>query len=139
LVFYSALRAQTIHNDRVRQSRHKHSKINKIPSDKLHEILKRELGKNKGSPINLVHALRTDVCINLRLSAQTIYRYIAYDRLQGGSIYKMLPRIGRAYRRKAKNILAKIKGKVSIDLRPAKDELKLEAGHYEIDTVYGKD
>ena len=27
-------------------SRHKHAKINKIPSEKLHEILKRELGIN---------------------------------------------------------------------------------------------
>ncbi len=43
----------------------------------LHEILKRELGKNKGSPIDLVHLLRTEENINLRLSAQSVYRYMA--------------------------------------------------------------
>ena len=83
--------------------------------------------------------MRTDESINLRLSAQSVYRYIVYDRSQGGSMYKMLPRMGRAYRRKAKSILVKIKDKISIDLRPVRDELKLEAGHYEIDTVFGKD
>ena len=137
--FYSALRAHNIHIKRIKQSRHKHAKINKIPSEKLHEILKRELGINKGSPIDLVHVLRAEDTINLRLSAQSVYRYLAHDRSQGGSMYKMLPRMGRKSRRKAKMALVKIKDKISIDLRPSRDTLKLEAGHYEIDTVFGKD
>jgi transposase, IS30 family len=137
--FYSALVAQNIHIKRIKQSRRKHAKINKIPRETLHEILRRELGVNKGSPINLVHVLRVEDCINLRLSSQSVYRYIAYDRSQGGTLYKMLPRMGRKHRRKAKSALVKIKDKISIDLRPSRDLLKLEAGHYEIDTIYGKD
>ena len=36
--------------------------------------------------MELQHVLRVEDCINLRLSSQSVYRYIAYDRSQGGTL-----------------------------------------------------
>ncbi|WP_223253459.1 IS30 family transposase [Chromobacterium amazonense] len=77
---------------------------------------------------------------NIRISKNTIYRFIQHDRRRGGSLYQQLPLQGKRYRYsagKAKPSL--ILNRVGIEHRPAEADLKTQPGHFEIDTVFGKD
>jgi len=73
-----------------------------------------------------------------RISYSSLYRHIERDRLMKGNLHKYLPRKGKRYNKKASYVRVAIKDKVSIEARADKALLMLEAGHYEIDTIYGK-
>lgn len=74
------------------------------------------------------------------ISKNTLYRFIAQDRRNGGSLYQSLPHRGKRYRYTAKTSKgSKIINRVGIEHRPAEAELKEQPGHFEIDTVFGKD
>jgi IS30 family transposase len=75
------------------------------------------------------------------ISFQTIYRYIRKDRRKGGVIYKKL-RILSKYGRKryrSNDNRGVLKGKRMISERPESINRRLEFGHWEADTVMGKD
>ena len=75
-----------------------------------------------------------------QVSESTIYRYIWCDRAQGGELYKDLPHRGKPYKvRGSTSIRTKIKNRVDISERPKIADQKTEFGHFEIDTVVGKD
>lgn len=75
------------------------------------------------------------------ISFQTIYRWIRKDRRRGGSLYKNL-RIMPKRRRKrygSDDSRGILRGKRNISERPPGATDRLEFGHWEADTVLGKD
>lgn len=76
----------------------------------------------------------------LRISHETIYKHIWSDKRSGGSLYKHLRHSNRKYRKRygSKERRGRMKGRVSIDLRPAVVDAKSRIGDWEIDTITGK-
>lgn len=75
------------------------------------------------------------------ISHERIYQHVWGDKKQGGTLHLFLRRHGKKYQSRGKNKTSRghIKNQVSIDQRPESVELKKEVGHWEIDTVIGKD
>lgn len=76
----------------------------------------------------------------LRISHETIYRYIWRDKQAGGTLYQHL-RGARKRRRKGYgnyDSRGRLAGKRRIEDRPAEAEGRTEIGHWEVDTVHGK-
>jgi IS30 family transposase len=94
---------------------------------------------NDFSPEQAVHVLRTYA--NFSISHETIYKYVLYDKDMGGSLYKHL-RIMPKKRRKRYNSHDSrgiLPGKRHISTRPKEIDLRADIGHWEGDTVIGKD
>lgn len=78
--------------------------------------------------------------IRLSISHETIYRHIWRDKRAGGDLYTHL-RGARKLRRKRygrNDSRGRLPGKRNISERPAAVERRIEAGHWEADTVMGK-
>ena len=77
---------------------------------------------------------------DLKISHETIYKHIWSDKRNEGTLYKHLRHSQRKYRKRygTKERRGRIKGRVSIDLRPALVEAKSRIGDWEIDTITGK-
>jgi len=76
----------------------------------------------------------------LSISHETIYKHIWSNKRTGGTLYKHLRHSNRKHRKRygSKQRRGRIKGQVSIDLRPAVVDAKGRIGDWEIDTVTGK-
>lgn len=77
---------------------------------------------------------------HIRLSPESIYRYIWEDKKQGGTLYTHL-RNSRKKRKKrygSKDRRGQIRNRVSIDKRPQVVDKRDRIGDWEIDTVIGK-
>ena len=77
---------------------------------------------------------------NLRISHETVYQYVLADKARGGTLYRHLR---HAYKKRKKRYgsydhRGQIKGRVSIDERPAIVDAKKRIGDWEIDTIIGK-
>ena len=75
------------------------------------------------------------------ISHETIYQYLLYDKNKGGNLYKHL-RIVPKRRRKRYNShdsRGRLAGKRMIDERPLEVDYRVGIGHWEGDTVIGKD
>ena len=75
----------------------------------------------------------------LRISHETIYRYIWRDKRRGGLRYKLLRQPGKKRRKRygAYDSRGHLAGKRHISERPAAAENRTLLGHWEIDTVLG--
>ena len=76
---------------------------------------------------------------SLRVSHETIYRYIKVDKDGGGQLYRLL-RHGRRQRKKrsgSHDRRGQIRDRVSIDQRPALVDQRGRTGDWEIDTIVG--
>jgi IS30 family transposase len=76
----------------------------------------------------------------LSISHETIYKHVWTDKRKGGFLYKYLRHSNRKYRKRygSKQLRGRMKGCVSIDLRPAIVDTKSRIGDWEIDTITGK-
>lgn len=76
----------------------------------------------------------------LSISHETIYKHIWSDKRSGGTLYKHLRHSYRKHRKRygIKQRRGRMKGQVSIDLRPAVVDAKSRIGDWEIDTITGK-
>lgn len=72
----------------------------------------------------------------LRISYQTIYRYIQQDRDAGGQLYRLLRRASSFRRRRRRSPRREPWGR-PIGARPRCVEQRRQVGHWEIDTVQG--
>jgi IS30 family transposase len=75
------------------------------------------------------------------ISHETIYLYLLYDKRKGGTIYKHL-RVVPKRRRKRYNSYdsrGRLAGKRMIEDRPIEIDYRINIGHWEGDTVIGKD
>lgn len=75
----------------------------------------------------------------LRISHETIYRYIWLDKRRGGTRYKLLRQAGKKRRKRygAYDSRGRLAGKRHISERPHAVEDRTHVGHWEIDTVVG--
>jgi IS30 family transposase len=75
----------------------------------------------------------------LRISHETIYRYIWRDKRSGGTCYTLLRQAGKKRRKRygAYDSRGRLAGKRHISERPPAVEHRHELGHWEIDTVLG--
>ena len=75
-----------------------------------------------------------------RLSAETLYQYIARDKRAGGTLYRQLRYQGKPYRKKygRTDYRGRIPGRVDIDQRPAIGAARTRLGDWEADLVMGK-
>jgi IS30 family transposase len=95
--------------------------------------------KENWSPEQISHRLKKDgsICI----SHQRIYQFIREDKAKGGTLYTHL-RQGHKKRRKkygkSTSKRGQITNRVSIHDRPAHIDERLECGHWEGDTIIGK-
>jgi len=97
-----------------------------------------ELLERKWSPDQISNTLRNEK--KLRISHETIYRYVWRDKRQGGKLYRHLRQATKKKRKRygaydSRGVMA---GKRSIDTRPLAAENRSQKGHYEMDTVMGR-
>lgn len=134
---YNYLVADNMAKKRMHNSRKQSYKINKIPKDILDKLFNEHMGNNKLGVQEAVVTIRKND--GYKISYSSIYRHIERDSITKGDLHKFLPRKGKRYRKKLSFARVVIKDKVLIDVRPDKSLLMLEVGHYEIDTIFGKD
>lgn len=74
------------------------------------------------------------------VSHERIYQYIWEDKRKGGTLYRHLRRSSKKYRKRygSKEGRGRVADKISLDERPMEVETRSEIGHWEIDTVIGK-
>jgi IS30 family transposase len=77
----------------------------------------------------------------LRIGTTTIYRWLAKEKAQGGSSWLQTRQLSRRYRKGYRVVdrRGKMSGKTPISERPPQVEDRSELGHYEGDTVMGRD
>lgn len=76
----------------------------------------------------------------ISVSKNTLYRYIQQERQAAGELYQQLPHRGKRYSYNAENLKrGPILNRTGIEHRPVEADLKQESGHFEIDTIFGKD
>jgi IS30 family transposase len=77
---------------------------------------------------------------NLRISHETIYKYVLADKARGGSLYRHLRHAHKKHKKRygSYDNRGQIKGRVSIDERPAIVDTRKRIGDWEIDTIIGK-
>jgi IS30 family transposase len=77
---------------------------------------------------------------NFRISHETIYKYVLADKARGGSLYRHLRQSHKKRKKRygSYNSRGHIKGRISIDERPAIVDDRKRIGDWEIDTIIGK-
>ena len=95
--------------------------------------------KEKWSPEQIVDKLSSQGLYSI--SFQTIYRVIRLDRKRGGFLFKDLRVMPKRRRKRYGSLDSRgvLRGKRPISERPAYINERLELGHWEADTVMGKD
>ncbi|XLT99326.1 Transposase, IS30 family [Aeromonas rivipollensis] len=76
--------------------------------------------------------------INCPVSHEWIYRYVARDKANGGTLYRHLRQGHKRYRKGKNSKRSVIPNPVSIDERPAIVNERSRVGDWEVDTVLGK-
>ena len=127
---YCVSKAQEQRNGRLRRSR-------RGPQHSVDDYaLVRRLLLEQWSPEQIAGVLRG--LNELRISHQTIYRYIRRDWQSGGRLWQELR---RRYKRRKRHYglerRGRLQGKPMIEERPQSVEDRQERGHYEGDTVQG--
>lgn len=127
---YCVSKAQEQRNGRLRRSR-------RGPQHSVEDYaLVRRLLLEQWSPEQIAGVLRG--LNELRISHQTIYRYIRRDWQSGGQLWQALR---RRYKRRKRHYglerRGRLQGKPMIEERPQSVEDRQERGHYEGDTVQG--
>lgn len=130
---YRPCRAQEYTNGRRRRCR-RGPKLD----PRQYKIVRYYLRK-KWSPKQIVGTLRPQGLVSM--CHESIYRYVVRDRMAGGVLWKHL-RLKMKLRRKRygkHDWRGVLRGKKHIKERPEDVELRQEVGHWEGDTVVGKD
>jgi IS30 family transposase len=98
-----------------------------------------ELMEHKWSPQQISGRLGTQGVLDVGTS--TIYRWIKRDKARGGALWERTRRLSRRYRKgyRVHDRRGRLSGKRSIDERPLLVQQRLEFGHWEGDTVMGRD
>ena len=108
-----------------------------VMTSKIKTYIKSKL-KEDWSPEQIAGRMKIDN--GLTICHETIYRYIYYNKLRGGRLYKHLRHKNKKYHNRS-NVYQRrgiIIDRVSIDKRPKIVERKNRIGDFEIDTVIGR-
>lgn len=95
--------------------------------------------RQKWSPEQISGTLRASG--QWRISPETIYRHVLRDKRGGGTLFKCMRIMSKAVRKRynSKDSRGVLAGKRHITERPNEIEQRLQLGHWEGDTVIGKD
>lgn len=98
-----------------------------------------ELMACKWSPEQISRRLRKQK--RLSIGTTTIYRWLRRDKAAGGSLWLRTRQLSKRYRKgyRVADHRGRMGGKTPISQRPARVQLRREFGHWEGDTVMGKD
>lgn len=101
--------------------------------------LVRELMGRKWSPEQISRRLRKQNRLNI--GTTTIYRWLRADKAAGGSLWLRTRQLSKRYRKgyRVTDHRGSMAGKTPISQRPATVQERREFGHWEGDTVMGKD
>ncbi len=101
--------------------------------------LVRELMGRKWSPEQISRRLRKQNRLNI--GTTTIYRWLRADKAAGGSLWLRTRQLSKRYRKgyRVTDHRGRMAGKTPISQRPATVQERREFGHWEGDTVMGKD
>jgi len=127
---------RALHADSITRTRRKNSRRNShFSAHQWKEI--ETLLRLDWSPEQVSGHLRK--ISKIRISHETIYRWIWIDRALGGTLWKHLRGAQKKRRKRyGKNdSRGRLAGKRSIDERPKHVEKRRQTGHWEIDTVHG--
>jgi transposase, IS30 family len=133
--FYLSLQAENLSSARQKKAIRKQKMMKNLSATALKEFNDNLAKRTSPEQISTILLKACGVSV----SHQTMYRFIEEERRNGGKLYKHLRRKGRRYRYKKDAKAVVITNKKSIEIRPNKLSLMLAVGHWEIDTVYGKD
>lgn len=121
-------------------SRRTRSRRNKHYSEEDFAIVRRLLRK-QWSPEQIVGFIRLYGLMERPLSHETIYQYVWRDKAEGGELWKELRQSSKKRRKRyrAYDSRGRLADKRHISERPSAAESRRYKGHWEIDTVMGKD
>ena len=125
--------------EKRKTERKKNARKAKKAGDQHKQIIKKGLSLG-WSPENISYRMKLELP-DIAVSHTTIYRLIEQDKINGGELYRELPRFGKARwkggKRKAGRSM--IPDRKDITERPAIIEQRVRLGDWEGDTVYGQD
>ena len=108
----------------------------------LREYVERNLKEEQWSPDEIANTVRRDFPRNrrMRICYETIYTFIYRDKREGGDLFKHLRQAHRTRRRRGNSNgkRGQIKDRVNIILRPKGANNRSRNGHWEGDTIIGK-
>ena len=115
------------------QHKQKNRRLNKEHISYIRKHLKEGWSPEQISGRMLVDGLNN-------ISHETIYQYIYHNQRSGGKLYKYLRHKNKKYTKRSSQYKTRgqIKGRISIDNRPAIVETKKRIGDWEIDLIIGK-
>ena len=130
---YSAEQAQIESSVRNKFKKRYHKLTNKLKA-KIGKMLKKSW-----SPEQLAGRLHRET--KIKISHETIYRYIYKNQSKGGRLYKYLRHQNKKYTKRSSEYKTRgqIKNRVNIDKRAKIIESKTRFGDFEVDTIIGKD
>ncbi|HDL6968762.1 TPA: IS30 family transposase [Yersinia enterocolitica] len=132
---YSCRRAETL--DRGRRQKARPDNVVDQLEPHIQEFIWQSLS-NHTSPEVISGRLFLE--LGLSVSKNSLYRYIQQERQAGGELYQQLPHRGKRYNYQTdQDPRGSIPNRVGIEHRPAEADLKQQPGHFEIDTIFGKD
>lgn len=132
---YSCRRAETL--ARVRRQKARPDNVFNQLEPHIQDFIRQALSTHT-SPEVISGRLLLE--FGLSVSKNSLYRYIQQERKAGGELYQQLPHRGKRYNYQTdENKRGPIPNRVGIEHRPAGADLKQEPGHFEIDTIFGKD
>jgi len=122
------------------QAKLKHIKKHKrqAMNNQIEKYVKQKL-KEDWSPEQIVGRMKKDTTSTI--SHETIYQFIYKNKSNGGLLYKHLRHRNKKYHNRSNQYKKRsiIPNRVSIDQRSKIADKKTDIGHWEIDTVIGKD
>ena len=136
---YHAVKAQQRYID----ERKKCVKPRKLDTNtELREYVTRNLEQEQWSPEQIADTVHREYSWDqsMRVCYETIYTFIYRDKRYGGDLFKHLRQAHRTRRRRgnSKGKRGQIKNRVSINLRPKGASNRSRNGHWEGDTIVGK-
>jgi len=124
-------------NNMAQERRHKASSTPQKMTSKNINLIKEILFDNQSSPIQISGQLRENH--DIKISHETIYKYIWQDKKSGGDLYQHLRRRAKKYNKRSSKNAGRglIPNRVDIDQRPPIVEKKERFGDFELDTIVG--
>ena len=95
--------------------------------------------QEKWSPEQISNYLKQHA--DFTMSHETIYKYVLWDKKRGGTLFKHLRIMPKARRKRynSRDSRGILPGKRHISMRPAHIESRKQLGHWEADTMMGRD
>ncbi len=131
---YNAAFAQELSEEQKERFSH-----NRSFTFSMEKFIREKLSKEQWSPEQIWGYCKEN---NIEMvSHESIYKFVYHDKDNGGLLYKNLRVASKKYRKRygsGKGKRCIIKDKISIDERPEYINNKQSVGHWEIDTIVGK-